>query len=311
LQAGSSGPLLAARCRAAPRCPSGLAIPVARHPSKLSPRQKLCVASPRPIPSRRYRRCRLSVSTCRHAGSGRLHASARPQGLVPLPSPLLPPGVATWKLLVAPLGLFPQGVGLASSLTRTGVLGVRSVSSRWQSSCYAGPWSRPGAGRGPLSSAAGVGSPKSTEVDSSEPGGVRSRRPAEASFPSRCPGGVRSRMPAEANVLSRCPGGVRSRMPAEANVPSRCPVGSGPGDSPKLVSFLVARVRIALRVVLRRGRSAVLSAGAHQGSPWFPYQPRSVLGTGDDQVPGPSHPRAPGDGRRGSGSGGDHHCLLG
>lgn len=89
------GPLLAARCRAASRVPSALAIPVARHPSKRSPRQKLCVASPRPIPSRRYRRWSLTVSACHHAGPGRLHTPARPQGLVPLPSPLLPPGVAT------------------------------------------------------------------------------------------------------------------------------------------------------------------------------------------------------------------------
>jgi hypothetical protein len=107
-------PVRSSRLRAEPRCrvpirfPIGLAIPVARHPSKRSPRQKLCVASPRPIPSRRFRRCRLSVSACCHAGPGRLHAPARPQGLVPLPSPLLPPGVATWKPLVAPLGFVPS-----------------------------------------------------------------------------------------------------------------------------------------------------------------------------------------------------------
>jgi hypothetical protein len=100
--------LAATRCRVSTRCSGLLAIPVARHPSEPSPRQKLCAASPRPIPSRRCRRCRLTTSACRHAVTGRRHAPAQPQGLVPLPSPLLPPGVATWKPLVAPLGFVPS-----------------------------------------------------------------------------------------------------------------------------------------------------------------------------------------------------------
>ena len=138
------GRLNTARCRAASRLPSTLAIPVACNPSKLSPRQKLCVASPRPIPSRRCRRCRLSVSACRHAEPGRRHAPARPQGLVPLPSPLLPPGVATWKPLVAPLGLFPTSgvahVGLCSE-PESRVQGSPRVTG--DRACCAGPWSPP------------------------------------------------------------------------------------------------------------------------------------------------------------------------
>jgi hypothetical protein len=104
----SARTLAAARCRAGAHCLVSLAVPVMRHPSKPSPRQKLCAASPRPIPSRRCQRCQLAVSACRHAGPGRSHAPTRPQGLVPLPSPLLQPGVSTWSPLVAPLGLFPS-----------------------------------------------------------------------------------------------------------------------------------------------------------------------------------------------------------
>jgi hypothetical protein len=109
LQVRLARPLAAARCRTLVRCKDPLAIPVARHPSKRSPRQKLCAASPRPIPSRRYQRCQLTASACCHASPGRFHTPARPQGLVPLPSPLLPPGVATCQPLVAPMGLFPPG----------------------------------------------------------------------------------------------------------------------------------------------------------------------------------------------------------
>jgi hypothetical protein len=96
---------------ALPRDPDALCwltFPVAPYPSKLSPRHQLCAASPQPLPSRRYRRFQLSARWCRHHRAECSHASARPQGLVPVPSPLLRPGVATWKRLDAPLGLFPS-----------------------------------------------------------------------------------------------------------------------------------------------------------------------------------------------------------
>jgi hypothetical protein len=85
-----------------------LAVPVAPYPAKRFPRHQLCVVSPRPIPSRRYRRFWLPVRRCCHLYTDRFHASARPQGLVPMPSPLPCPGVATWMQLDAPMGLFPQ-----------------------------------------------------------------------------------------------------------------------------------------------------------------------------------------------------------
>lgn len=84
------------------------AFPVVPYPAKLSPRHQLCVVSPRPIPSRRYCRLGPPVRRCCHLHTDCSYASARPQGLVPVPSPLPGPGVATRSRLDAPLGLFPQ-----------------------------------------------------------------------------------------------------------------------------------------------------------------------------------------------------------
>jgi hypothetical protein len=78
------------------------------YPSKPSPRHQLDAVSPQPIPSRRCRRFELPAGSCCHAPAVRSLASTRPQGLVPMTSPLLLPGVATSKRLVAPLGLFPS-----------------------------------------------------------------------------------------------------------------------------------------------------------------------------------------------------------
>jgi hypothetical protein len=96
------------RCRSITSRGSVVAFPVAPYPAKPSPRHQLCVVSPRPIPSRRYSRCSLTMGRCCHLPVDRSHASARPQGLVPMPSPLPSPGVATWRRLDAPMGLFPQ-----------------------------------------------------------------------------------------------------------------------------------------------------------------------------------------------------------
>ena len=82
------------------------AFPVTPYPAKPSPRHQLCAVSPRPIPSRRYRRLELPARRCCHLYADRLCASARPQGLVPVPSPLPCPGVATWARLDPPLGAF-------------------------------------------------------------------------------------------------------------------------------------------------------------------------------------------------------------
>ena len=97
--------------RALPRGPgasSSLTFPVAPYPSKPFPRHQLCAASPQPIPSRRYRRFKQPACWCCHLHTGSYYSSARPQGLVPMPSPLLSPGVATWRRLDASLGLFPS-----------------------------------------------------------------------------------------------------------------------------------------------------------------------------------------------------------
>jgi hypothetical protein len=50
------------RCRSSTRRRRVRAVPVTPHPSKRSPRQKLCAASPRPIPSRRYLRRPFTAS---------------------------------------------------------------------------------------------------------------------------------------------------------------------------------------------------------------------------------------------------------
>jgi hypothetical protein len=76
--------------------PSSLAFPVAPYPTEPFPRHQLCAASPRPIPPRRYRRFEPPTQPCCHGPDDCSCASARPRGLVPMPSPLLPPGVATW-----------------------------------------------------------------------------------------------------------------------------------------------------------------------------------------------------------------------
>jgi hypothetical protein len=86
-------------CTALPPCSvifHSLAFPVAPDPTELSPRHQLCVASPRPIPPRRYRRSEPPTRPCRHGPEGCSRTSARPRGLVPMSSPLLPPCVATW-----------------------------------------------------------------------------------------------------------------------------------------------------------------------------------------------------------------------
>jgi hypothetical protein len=95
LQARSFWIRAGSRCRSTSRLHHIRAVPVTPHPSKRSPRQKLCTVSPRPIPSRRCLRRPLSCVACGHALRGCVQARARPQGVVPLPSPLLPPGVAT------------------------------------------------------------------------------------------------------------------------------------------------------------------------------------------------------------------------
>lgn len=107
-------PARADRCSAVERCRSiashwlARTFPVTPYPTKPSPRHQLCAVSPQPIPPRRYRRSSLSVRRCCHLFTDRSYASARPRGLVPVPSPLPCPGVATRARLDAPLGLFPQ-----------------------------------------------------------------------------------------------------------------------------------------------------------------------------------------------------------
>jgi hypothetical protein len=117
-----SGALLPGVAAGRHRSKRARAFPVVPYPAKLSPRHQLCVVSPRPIPSRRCCRFWLPVRRCCHLHTDRWYASAQPQGLVPVPSPLPYPGVATRMQLDAPMGLFPQG-GVSArlrSLTRKG-----------------------------------------------------------------------------------------------------------------------------------------------------------------------------------------------
>jgi hypothetical protein len=125
LQARSWRFLAVSRCRVTTGDRRSLAIPVALLPFEAFPSTSALSASPQPIPSRRYHRCRLSIEACCHVPVGRFHAAARPQGVVPLSSPLLRPGVATWKRLVAPLGFVPPGsfVRLMSLLGPKSALG--------------------------------------------------------------------------------------------------------------------------------------------------------------------------------------------
>jgi hypothetical protein len=142
------------------------------------------------------------------------------------------------------------------------------------------------------------------------PGVGRFRAPAEACV-LPFPGVGRFRSPAEAGVLpfpgvgsapSCLPkpvalcfarGGVRDGLRAEACAPPLHPVGSAPGCEPKLASRCVAR-------------------GVRVGS-WSPRsscRPEPAVGTSRPGARAFLHASAGGRSRW-SGSGGDHHCLVG